>query len=247
MKGRPFFSCSPDDTPWGMEFSASQVHKAHSEVRNQLESRVGIDAGPLDWGVIHERNVAPAIGAEPVEQRRENLSAEWVVEVDNQVAPRERERGRVGAHEANVAAGHLAAIGRPVILRHLEEGRGDLDPHDLAIGAPRGVEHHPPQARADVDQGGAFRCERHRVEQAVDVGDRRRLVVGREFQIGTDRLGIEFAEEDQRLGRDAVRGVEALARAAAQWTSALASVSSTPSAANVGPKFRTAASVAGRG
>ena len=71
--------------------------------------------------------------------------------------------------------------------------------------------------------------------------------MSREFQARPDRLRIEFAEEDQRFGRDAVRGVEALARAAAQWTSALASVSSTPSAANVGPRFRTAASVAGRG
>ena len=101
--------------------------------------------------------------------------------------------------------------------------------------------------RADVDERGAFGRKRHRVEEAIDVGHRRRLVVGGEFEVRPDRLRIEFAEEDQRLGRDAVRGVEALAGAAAQWTSALASVSSTPSASNVGPRFRTAASVAGRG
>jgi hypothetical protein len=71
--------------------------------------------------------------------------------------------------------------------------------------------------------------------------------VGREFKARPDGFGIEFAEEDQRFGRDAVLGVEALAGAAAQWTSALASVSSTPSAAKVGPSVRTAASVAGRG
>jgi hypothetical protein len=87
------------------------------------------------------------------------------------------------------------------------------------------VQNDPAESRADVDQRRALGRKRYRVEQPVDVRDRRRLVVCGEREAWSDGFGIEFAQEDQRLGRDPVRGIEALAGAAAQWTSALASVS----------------------
>jgi hypothetical protein len=106
-----------------MEFSASQVHETESEVCDWLESGVSIDRRALDGRVIDERDIAPPVGTKPVEHRSENLGAEWVVEVDNQVTARERESGRVGAHEANIAAGEFPSIGRAVLFGHLEQRR----------------------------------------------------------------------------------------------------------------------------
>ena len=87
------------------------------------------------------------------------------------------------------------------------------------------MEDDAPEAGTNVDQRGALGCQRDGIEQPIDIGDRRRLVVGREGDARPDRLGVEFAQEDQRFGRDPVRGIEALAGPPAQWTSALASVS----------------------
>jgi len=230
-----------------MEFSASQVHETESEVGDQVECRVGIDGRPLQRRVVDERDIAAPIGAQPVEHGRQNLRAEWVVEVDNQVTAREFEGCCVGVHQANVAAGEFAPVTCAVVFCHLDECRRDLDPDDLAERAPGGMQHHPAQARADIHERRAFRRQRNGVEQPVDVRDRRGLVVGRKFEVGADGLGVEFAEKDQRLGRDAVLGIEAPACLAAQWTSELASVNSTPSAAAVGATTRTAARVAARG
>ncbi len=208
---------------------------------------MGIHDSSLDRRVVHECDGAPPVGAEPVDHRRENFRAEWVVEVDNQVAAVEREGRGVGTNQANIAAGAFASKCGAVGLGNLDERRRDLDADDLAERTPCRLQHHAAEAGADVHQRRALRRQWHRIEQAVDVRDRRRLVVGREFQTRPDRFRIEFAEKDQCFGRDAVRGIEALPRALAQWTSALASVRSTPSAANSGPSLRTAASVAGRG
>ena len=147
-----------------MEFSASQVHEAESQVGDQLESEVGIDGCPLERRVVDERDIAPPVGAEPVEQRCEDLGAEWVVEIDNQVATRKGEGGRSSAHEANVAAGQFPAIRRPIVLGDLEQRRRDLDADDLAVRTPRGVQHHAAKSGADVHQGRTFGRERDRIE-----------------------------------------------------------------------------------
>jgi hypothetical protein len=55
-----------------------------------------------------------------------------------------------------------------------------------------------------------------RVEQRFGLSDRGRLVVRGELERRADRLGVEFAEKDQRFGRDVVLRVEALPGAPAR-------------------------------
>jgi hypothetical protein len=199
-----------------MDFSASQVDEAEPKVGDQFEGRVGVDRGSFDRRVVHEHDIAATVTTQAIEHWSEYGRTEWVVEVDDQVATRETERGGIGAHEADVAADELTAVGGSIILRDRDQCRRDLDADDLAVGTARSVQHDAPEAGAHVDERGTLGCERHRVEQPIDVGDRCRFVVRREFEVRPDGLGIEFAEKNERLGRDAVRGVETLTRPTAQ-------------------------------
>lgn len=230
-----------------MDISANPVDEAESHIRNEFVCRVPVDRRALDGRVVDEHHLASRIGAEAVEQRGEDLDAERVIKVDKQVAAREREAGSIGPHEPNIAACDFTTIGGPIIFGDFVQRGRNLDADNLPERAPCRMQKHASEARAHIDERGPFGCQRYRVEQAVDVGDRRRFIVCCEFEARSDGLGIEFAEEDQGFGGDPVLGIEALTRAPAQWTSALASVSSMPSASILGPRSRTAASVAGRG
>jgi hypothetical protein len=55
------------------------------------------------------------------------------------------------------------------------------------------VQYDAAEAGTHVDQRRSFGGQRNRVEQAVDVGDRRRLVVSRIFEARPDCLRIELA------------------------------------------------------
>ncbi|GAC1450870.1 MAG: hypothetical protein PVSMB8_10150 [Vulcanimicrobiaceae bacterium] len=102
---------------------------------------------------------------------------------------------------------------REIVAGDRAECGRDLDADDPPERMHGRKHHHATHPRAYIDERRVVERERNQGEQRVEIADRRRLVVRRVRDARTDRVGVEFAQEEQRLGRDAVLGVETLAGA----------------------------------